>query len=232
MKKLTTLARGLRSRYQARTPKATPHAVPKTPERLGEEHVSPDARLFADRRQILSLVESGCVFVEVGVGLGHFTHHVLDVLHPKRYDAIDLFDLHEMPELWGAPPAEIFGDLTHEQFYRNQFSGQIEAGAVRVLRGDSQGLLAKYDASSVDAVYLDATHLYENVSAELREAARIVKNNGLIILNDYIMYDHRTYAEYGVVQAANEFIVKNGWEVVAFALQYEMYSDIAIRRKV
>lgn len=204
---------------------------PKTPARLWEEHVSSDARLFADRRQILSLLKSGCIFAEVGVGLGDFSRYVLDVLCPSRFHAIDVFNLHEEKELWRRPASETFGSLTHEQFYRKQISAHVKACEVKILKGDSTQLLSGFAPSSVDAIYLDATHLYENVAAELHESARIVKEDGLIILNDYMMYDHLTMSKYGVIQATNEFIVENGWEVVAFALQQEMFCDIAIRRK-
>ena len=193
--------------------------------------MSPDAKLFFDRREILSLLPKGCVFVEVGVGLGDFSRIVLSTLCPSRLEAIDLFDLHKLQDLWGQRTSRIFGLLTHEQFYRNRFRNELEAGVVRILNGDSTRLLSGLTDASVDAVYLDATHLYENVAAELRQSARIVKEGGLIILNDYIMFDHLTMAEYGVIQATNEFVVEGGWEVICFALQQQMFCDIALRRK-
>ena len=53
----------------------------------------------------------------------------------------------------------------------------------------------------------------------------------MIVLDDYIMFDHYHYHPYGVVQAVNEFIVANeDWKVCGFALQRDTFHDIAIRR--
>ena len=57
-----------------------------------------------------------------------------------------------------------------------------------------------------------------------------LSDNGIMVLNDYKMFDHYYYVPYGVVQAVNEFIVGNNWKVCGFALHREMYCDIAIWR--
>jgi hypothetical protein len=50
-----------------------------------------------------------------------------------------------------------------------------------------------------------------------------------VVFNDYIMWDHVTDSAYGVVPVVNELVVNGGWEVVAFALEHQLFCDIAIR---
>ena len=49
-------------------------------------------------------------------------------------------------------------------------------------------------------------------------------------MNDYIMYDHFTKEEYGVVQATNEFMLANNFEMLYFALHPEMFCDVLIKK--
>jgi len=54
--------------------------------------------------------------------------------------------------------------------------------------------------------------------------------DGTLIFNDYVMYDHLQRVEYGVVQAVNQLVIDGDWRVVGFALNHNMFCDIAIRR--
>jgi len=45
------------------------------------------------------------------------------------------------------------------------------------------------------------------------------------------MFDIYDYMPYGVVQAANEFIVMNNWKVCGFALHREMYAILRFADK-
>jgi len=80
-------------------------------------------------------------------------------------------------------------------------------------------------------LFIDAEHSYEYVSYELKHAADICSENGLIGLNDYIMQDYFTNEPYGVVQAVNEFLEENqDWEVVGFSFNGGMFADIYLSR--
>ncbi|MCM2511256.1 hypothetical protein ACVCIC_04940 [Burkholderia glumae] len=45
------------------------------------------------------------------------------------------------------------------------------------------------------------------------------------------MYDPFVKAEYGIVPVVNEMVVNQGWKVIGFALQKDMFCDIAIQRQ-
>lgn len=57
-----------------------------------------------------------------------------------------------------------------------------------------------------------------------------LKDDGVLIFNDYIMFDHIRHAPYGDVQVVNEMVVNDGWNVIGLALHRDLFCDIAIVR--
>lgn len=194
------------------------------------DHLLANARVVANRLAALPLWPKNAVIAEIGVGLGQFSRPVLDVCKPTRFLAIDLFDLHELPVLWGRPTDATFGGLTHEAHYRKQFAAEISAGLMQVHRGESAASLAALPDRSVDVFYVDADHRYEGVRRDLEALLPKVKPDGWIVLNDYIPADTFSNEPYGVIQAGNEFMIAHGWEMAYLALAPMMYCDVGLRR--
>jgi hypothetical protein len=189
------------------------------------------ARVHANRDDmVLSLEQrlpNNPVVCEIGVALGDFTEFLLKALQPREFIAMDLFGLHGLDTLWGRPTGEIFSGRTHAQYYRDRFASQ----SVRVMEGDSAAAIASLPDGSVDLIYVDGDHSYEGVKRDTAQAIRKVKPDGLLIFNDYIMYDHLQGGEYGVVPAVNELVSETDWRIVGFALQHRMFCDIALQRE-
>ncbi|QND53454.1 class I SAM-dependent methyltransferase [Phyllobacterium sp. 628] len=196
---------------------------------LTAEHVG-NARLFANREDMvssLSDLKDGKVIAEIGVAQGNFSEFLLQTLKPAEFVAFDLFTIHQWPSLWGKDPKEIFGDKTHPEWFKDRFAGQ----PVKIEIGKSWDLLPKYPDKYFDMIYLDGDHEYEGVKLDAALADKKIKDNGIIIFNDYIMYDHAGELGYGVVQVANQLIVEGGYEVIGFALERNMFCDLAVRKK-
>jgi hypothetical protein len=172
--------------------------------------------------------EKGLAICEVGVGIGGFSRFLIDHMKPGKFVAIDLFDLHTKPLLWGKPPTALFGSRTHRGFYEETFA--YARGIMSVREGLSHECLAECPDAYFDILYIDAGHTYEDVVRDAAAGASKVKQNGLLVFNDYTLHDHLGEAEYGVIQAVNELIVATDWKVVGFSLQKEMYCDIALQR--
>jgi hypothetical protein len=190
-----------------------------------------NARILPDRIDILPLLPKKAVVVEVGVAVGDFSDNILRVCDPSLFIAIDIFNLHEIPTLWGRPTREWFQNLEHAAFYRDRFAMPIRTGRMRVLEGDSVAMLATLDDKSVDVFYVDANHTYDSVSRELSVIRHKIKDDGLIIMNDYVMNEVGfSNAPYGVIQATNEFMITDDYEMIYFALQNYMYCDVVIRK--
>jgi len=188
-------------------------------------------RLYANRAEmVLALAErlpGNPAICEVGVALGDFSEFLLNALRPRDLVAMDLFGLHGLETLWGRSTREIFGGRTHAQYYCDRFAAQ----PVRVMEGDSAAALGSLPDASLDLIYIDGDHSYEGVKADTAQAVRKVTADGLLIFNDYIMYDHLQGGEYGVVPAVNELVSETDWRIVGFALQHRMFCDIALQRE-
>jgi SAM-dependent methyltransferase len=195
------------------------------------EHLLANAQLLPDREAILPLLPKHKVIAEIGVALGDFSARIIRDCAPEHFIAIDMFDLHTIPELWGRTTQELFGGDTHAAFYRKRFADLIAQGKVSVLEGDSAATLATLDDASLDIVYVDADHSYEPVKRELATIVRKVRDDGFIIMNDYIMTDCALSDNaYGVIQATNEFMIAENWEMIYLAFQSHMYCDVVLRK--
>lgn len=203
----------------------------RIPVALSGQNVSPDARLFAERSGLLTAIAKNGVAIEVGVALGGFTQEILRICEPRLFYAIDTFALHTLVSFWGQSSARVLEGDDHETFFRRKFALEIRSGRMIPRPGMSQEVLPTLSHNKADLIYIDASHLYEDVREDIRQAARITKPSGTIILNDYILYDHIEGVEYGVVQAVNEFVETGEWWITGFAFQQQMFCDVAIQRR-
>lgn len=197
---------------------------------IAPNHIQ-SARLYANRADmILSLQQrlpANPVICEVGVALGDFSEFLIAALRPRNFIGMDLFRLHEEVVLWGQPTSEIFGGKTHAEHYRQRFAGN----PMQIFEGDSVAALSSLPSASIDLIYIDGDHSYDGVKRDTAQAIEKVTPDGLLIFNDYIMYDHIQLGEYGVVPAVNELVNESDWRVVGFALQHSMFCDIALQRE-
>jgi hypothetical protein len=196
---------------------------------LTQQHIAEGARLFADRQALVrALAPRGGVVTEVGVAAGDFSQFIIETLQPTRFYALDMFDMHKHPVIWGRPSSELFDNKTQLDYFRQRFAHEGSRVETRV--GMSAGLLSAFADETFDFIYIDAAHDYENVKQDAQVSTRKLKRDGLIVFNDYTIIDVFSLEGYGVVQALNELVVAGGWQVCGFALQHSMFCDIAIRR--
>jgi hypothetical protein len=196
---------------------------------LRAEHIK-GAELFANREDALACWPKDSCVAEVGVALGTFTSHVIKNVRPRLFDAYDLFKLREIPTLWGKPTSEIFLGKTHRRFYEDKFASERSSGLLRIFEGDSSKELGKREQAFYDVIYVDADHAYDAVIRDTHASLKAIKPDGLLVFNDYVLYD-KTGSKYGVVPVVNDLCVNHGWRVRYFALQREMFCDVALVRK-
>jgi hypothetical protein len=200
------------------------------PEVLGPQHIDDDARLFANRYELIkSLHEfTGGRIAELGVLFGDFSRFLIDKLKPTRFDAYDTFQCHKVPFIWHHSTSDIFKGATQREYYAKRFEKEIKSGQLFIFEGDSSEELNKQENHAYDLIYVDADHRLPGVRRDAAVAVTKLKTDGLLIFNDYIMWDYIGHSPFGIIQVVNELCVTEGWKIVHFALEPGMYCDVAI----
>lgn len=188
------------------------------------------ATLFANRRDALAMWPKNSKVAELGVGFGGYTAEILSTVKPLQFDAYDLFNLHEIPMLWGKPSSEIFSGKTQREYYENKFKDAFSSGVLTAYPGDSSTQLSSRAPATYDVIYIDGDHTIKGAARDTLAAVRAIKSNGILVFNDYVVYD-KAGEMYGVVHAVNDLCVNQGWRVLYLALQAEMFCDIALVRR-
>lgn len=189
--------------------------------RLQEKHLK-NAKLLSDRFHILNKLPKNGSVLEVGVLAGDWSMQIIKQNAPNRLTLIDTF----YSEDYNSPKR--FKKKSHLSFIQEKFkevTPQIE-----IQKGLSWDMMKNHSEDEFDWIYIDAGHDYESVKKDLTEAFRILKPNGYLVMNDYVMYDHYAKEQYGVVKATNEFMLDNDFEMLYFAFHPEMFCDVVIRK--
>lgn len=181
-----------------------------------------NCKVLVNRYEILQYLPKDAHGIEIGVLGGDWSQHLLEITQPKELILADTFNSNDYPH------KNRFTKSNHEFYIKSKF--EILGDKVKVMRGLSWDILSVFPESYFDWIYVDAAHDYKSVKKDLAECIRVLKPDGYLVMNDYIMYDHFAKEEYGVVQATNEFMLEHNFEMVYLALHPEMFCDVLIRK--
>jgi hypothetical protein len=175
---------------------------------LGDEHVR-RCIVVPDRLALLERLPKGGVVAEVGTLQGEFARDILRITEPQELHLID----HE------THPRVV--TLTEDPSLRDR---------VHFHHQDSVEALQTFPDQYFDWIYIDAQHAYDGVKRDIGVARRKVKDSGLLVFNDYIVWSYVEMEPYGVVAAVNELCTEDKWEMIYLALPSHMYCDVALRK--
>lgn len=181
-----------------------------------------NCRVLSSRYHLLQHLPKNGNGIEIGVLGGDWSELLLEHTQPNELILADTFNSNDYPH------EKRFTKKTHESYIKAKFDHL--GSQVKTMKGLSWDTLATFPEHYFDWIYIDAAHDYECVKKDLTQALRTLKVNGYIVMNDYIMYDHFTKEDYGVVQATNEFMIANNFEMLFFALHPDMFCDVMIRK--
>jgi hypothetical protein len=200
---------------------------PKYPELSA--HNLRDARLYADRADMISAlpIRKGSKVAEIGVWRGAFSQVLVSKLEPSQFVAFDIFTGHLYEDWNGLTGHQLFDGLTQRQYYEREMAPFLDI--TTIVEGRSQETLRNFTDRSFDLVYVDGDHDYDAVKADSELAVEMTADSGFLVFNDYLLFDHNNDA-YGIVPVVNDLVVNRGWDVVGYAINHALYSDIALQR--
>ena len=161
-------------------------------------------------------------FLEIGVFHGVTARNVCELLYQIhgndfQYIGLDLFEMTSENTSEVIPNTEFSNPLKkfYFRYIKRQDPYSILAvqdllkkfqNNVNLIKGNSNIILKKIDMSKIDFVFLDGGHNYETVLNDLNCCNEVVKNNGVILCDDYDL----TYAP-GIKKAIDKFVVENSF---------------------
>lgn len=190
---------------------------------LSSKHLS-NCQFSISRYEALKQLPKNGKIAELGVLGGDLSSWLLSHLKPTELHLADLYNCADSHD------HNRFTRKQHESFIRSRFDKEIEEGQVFIKKGYSWDIMKTYPDNYFDIIYIDAAHDYSSVKKDLEQSSRTIKEDGYIIMNDYIMYDHLAMSKYGVVEATNEFCVKHNWEVLYYAFHPNLFCDVVLRK--
>jgi hypothetical protein len=192
----------------------TDAAIPKTT--LQEKNIR-NLKTLTDREALLKQLPKDQVIAEVGVAHGDFSELITKLNSPKKLHLVDAW----------ADESRYHGGL--KKLVADKFKNEIEKGIVELNVGFSTTVLLSFPDGYFDWVYLDTDHSYETTRDELAILKSKVKKGGVIAGHDYTMGNWVNSYRYGVIEAVNEFCVKENWEIIFLTSEPDHHRSFAIR---
>ena len=171
----------------------------------------------APREHLLSFMPKGGVVAEIGSFRGHFAQHIWDVIKPDYLHLIDPWE-HQEREDYQKDESNLSNE-GHEDnlsFVKERFAAEIESGRIVLQRAYSGDAAQTFADASFDWVYVDGLHTYQGVKEDLENYAPKVKESGFILGHDFTNVPGID-AEFGVVEAVEEFIGNGEFHMVALS---------------
>lgn len=180
-----------------------------------------NAKLYKNKEEFAKHLPKGSRILEIGTLAGDYAEVLIEQAKPASIDLIDVFQAYDWPD------CNRFNRSNHFDFVKNRFKNVKN---ITYHKGYSEEIMPTLN-KKFDYIYIDANHDYKHCKADLINAIVLLEDNGIIGFNDYIV-DKDHGVDYGVIEVVCEFLDQNrDWEVIAFALQENMYADIYIKRK-
>jgi len=174
----------------------------------------------ANRNDILTCMDPGCIAGEIGVAEGYYSGHILNCLKPRKLHLIDPWRFQDRPDY----STDINNTTDEEgerryQAVQKKFSESISAGVVSVHRALSTEIVDDFPDEYFDFLHIDAVHTYSGCLTDLRMFAPKVKRTGFITGHDYQTIPIAKKDNNEVVRAVHDFIKETKFTFLALTFE-------------
>lgn len=144
--------------------------------------------------------------IEVGTWRGDFAAEMINALKPTTFFAVD--PLRIMPGLTSNPGDE-FDSQDKLDRLASEVTKRLQDQGHSLIRETSAVAATQFKDNSLDLVYIDGDHSYENCSSDISDWYPKVKENGILCGHDYCWGHKGRNIPFGVIQAVTELIEKH-----------------------
>lgn len=145
--------------------------------------------------------------VEIGVEKGFFSQVICQTNPMIKLYCVDPYVSYRK-----------YRDHTRQQkfdIFRLKARSKLRGFNVKFIQKFSIDAVKEFEDASLDFVYIDANHSYEFVIQDITEWAKKVKPGGIVAGHDYIRRKGQEHL-YGVVQAVDEYIKANDYDLTVY----------------
>lgn len=168
--------------------------------------------IYCMRDDLLSALPPGGAAAEIGVATGGFSEVILKRAQPRLLHLVDPWEFQDRAD-YLEDRNNVPQDVADKRYndVKARFARQIEGGQVALHRAYSVEAARGVADGSLDWIFIDAMHTREAVLEDLAAWSPKVKKDGFILGHDYANHTRAREAEFGVVEAVQEFCEKHGY---------------------
>jgi hypothetical protein len=146
--------------------------------------------------------------VELGAFKGKSAIHIGRFLKPgESFVVCDLFEEAGTSDQIDPKIGNYYKSLTQAEFEKNYLA--FHRNLPKIVRGPSSSIMAHVSEASCRFIHVDASHMYEHVRQDTAAARRLLRENGIVVFDDY-----RTEHTPGTAAAVWEAVLCDGLKPV------------------
>jgi SAM-dependent methyltransferase len=216
---------GLRTALGLKKPKnSTPATLEPLPEHRSLKRAEDSA---LTRRAVLTLAPKNGVGAELGVFTGAFSNYLYRDTGPAKLYLVDPWHqiFGEFYPDWGAYTD--FGKLPTSVALANVRANASKMDdKAQIVVSNAVEWLDSLPRDTLDWVYLDTTHKYQDTMGELEAISRVLKSDGIIMADDCQI--DRSHKHHGVFRAFRDFSRGQPFEIIYM----DHHKQVAMRRSI
>ena len=158
-------------------------------------------------------VNKNIYILEIGVHEGKFSELLLNKFQPQKMYLVDPWkyesDFIYKKALYGGNFSSLEGQKILDDRYEKvklKFQKQIKSGQISLIRKSSDEVFKLFEDNFFDFIYIDGNHTFEYVKADIANSLKKIKDEGVIICDDY---GNIGWWKNGVSKAVNQLCNQN-----------------------